>query len=226
MPRGRKKSDVSREEKLLKKREAERQRRALRKNDPELREEDRIKEHLRYIQRKNDLLKDLNERDRRAKRKKLKENLAAFRLRQKVLDQALRNTPPPSPPQPTPARPYSSDGGRSRQEAGRRRIKRNRSKIYREYERLKKHNKSLQQAKERYRKQLDRLRTKLEQQKFLSPNTKVNQLLKKDTPENRREVRRKLVFAETTEQQLTYSYKNLKKQKHKQAFVKLIGETF
>ncbi|KAF6217000.1 hypothetical protein GE061_001352 [Apolygus lucorum] len=148
MPRGRKKSDVSREEKLLKEREAERQRRALRKNDPELREEDRIKEYLRYIQRKNDgrikLLKDLNERDRRGKRKKLKENLAAFRLRQKVLDQALRNTPPPSPPQPTPARPNSSDGGSSRREAGRIRIKRNRSKIYREYERLKKHNKSLQ----------------------------------------------------------------------------------
>ncbi|KAF6217098.1 hypothetical protein GE061_001451 [Apolygus lucorum] len=73
MARGRPKSNLSRDEKLAKKREAERERRARRKADEELRKEDQLKEQMRYKARKKEgkikMTKDLTPRELRKRRK-------------------------------------------------------------------------------------------------------------------------------------------------------------
>ncbi|KAG8328973.1 hypothetical protein J6590_097712 [Homalodisca vitripennis] len=115
------------------------------------------------------------------------------------------NSPPPSENgSPLPAEPPKADG---RGSSGRKRMKRNKTKCYRDLEELKlKYKKSTQKA-ERYKKRYLRLLKSTEMGNTVStPRTKVKQLLKGQAISA--VVRKKLVFGELLEQEVSKTYRN------------------
>ncbi|KAF6198993.1 hypothetical protein GE061_007016 [Apolygus lucorum] len=163
MARGRPKSNLSRDEKLAKKREAERERRARRKADEELWKEDQLKEQMRYKARKKEgkikMTKDLTPRELRKRRKKVREHVRHFREKRRNLAAVVENTPPHSPfgvfVRPEPPQ------DRRRREVGLRRIKKDRSKVYRDMKKVQEKLERAEKAKDKYRKQYERLIVKL-----------------------------------------------------------------
>ncbi|CAH0550451.1 unnamed protein product [Brassicogethes aeneus] len=208
----------SREEKLRKKREAEKKRYERLKQDPEGREKLRQKERDQYSKKKeNNIVQpisELSKRDQRMKRKQWRKNSTTYRLRKKQTENENHfleeNTPPPSPvrlenvndvPRDTP----QSILGR-RLAAKNRKIRSRRSKEKNELiEKLKKKITKYKVKYHRLRNLTKEKRTKREVQ--LSPKTRVNETMREN---QNPDIIKKLLFAEVVKDQLKTNYKELK----------------
>lgn len=201
-------------ERLRKKREAEKKRLERIKQDPERLQQEKFKMHQKYLNKlqkgQRKLIADQTDREKRKTRKIGKEATDKSRKRKKDAEDEERilneNSPPPSEDgSPMRAEPPQPDG---RRRSGRKKIKRNKTKIYRDMEKLTlKFNKSRQKA-ERYKKLYLRLLKSCKEQENIeaTPRTKVKRLLKGQAVSE--VVRKRLVFGELIEQQLSKSYRS------------------
>ncbi|CAH0558950.1 unnamed protein product [Brassicogethes aeneus] len=221
----------SREEKLRKKREAEKKRYERLKQDPEGREKLRQKERDQYSKKKeNNIVQPiskLSKRDQRMKRKQWRKNSTTYRLRKKQTENENHfleeNTPPPSPvrlenvndvPRDTP----QSISGR-RLAAKNRKIRSRRSKEKNELiEKLKKKITKYKVKYHRLRNLTKEKRTKREVQ--LSPKTRVNEMMREN---QNPDIIKKLLFAEVVKDQLKTNYKELKSDNEKQIFRQVLS---
>lgn len=103
---------------------------------------------------------------------------------------------------------------------GRKNVKRNRSKTVRDLNKIRSENKKLRTKLEFYKKKWFRVLEK-KKNEVLSPNSKVNKLLN-GSPKVPPAVRKKLLFGEVLNKELTSKFQTLKDQKSKQVFSKVI----
>lgn len=220
---------------LALKRERERIRRAQIKNDPQKYEEQRQKEKERYLKRKAEgkikLIDDLSDRDKRAKRKKWNENNKRYRERIKknkeLTAKLMSETPPASPPNDLENREILNKVNESKQRAGRKRVARNKTASYRKICSQKRTIQHLERKLDSYKKKYSRYKQKMEKKleditnNELTPLTKVEQLTKGiEVP---KEVKRKLLFSECIQKQLSDNFKQLKDDRSKQIFTKVVN---
>lgn len=233
MPPRRKKNE---EERKKQKRDAERKRRQRIKDNPKLQEKESQKEHERYLIRKEKvqikLIKNLTKREQRAQRKKWKENTQNKRKREKILKEIndIENSTHPSSPISTlsasmqPAENpenHISVSGSSRRLAGRKRIRRDRSKAVRKLKKLELELQSERRKSNRFKKRYSCLVETLRQatKGTPSPKSKVEKFLKgKPTY---LEIRKRLVFGETLENEIHTGYKTAKSYTDKNFFYEI-----
>ncbi|CAH1154504.1 unnamed protein product [Phaedon cochleariae] len=221
---------ISREEKLRRKREAEKRRYDRMKQDPEEREKLRQKERDQYSKKKEKKIirpiSQLNEREKRAKRKEWRQTSKTYRQKRKqtqIQNEFLeQNTPPASPlsveniNEVHQVTPQSISGKRL---AARNRKVRSRRSKEREKMILK-----LRKDVARYKGKYYRLKKKTKQKNRRfdqpSPKTRVGDMIGgNQTPE----IAKKLLFAEAVSDQLKTNYEQLRGDKDKRFFRQILS---
>lgn len=219
-----KKPAKTREEILEQKRIAERLRYQRLKNDPQKKEEIKEKERQKYQKKKEKgtrkLVKDMSRREHKAVKKTWKEHCTKYRAKKKNLKEItntfIRENTPDSIDPPVECRaPLRSSVAARKKEA-----KKKREKI------LKEKDHKIQEYKqklEKYKKRLQRLKKKVinNNQNDETPNTKLTRLC--DTPSTRKDVVKKALFGEVLNKQLKENYADLKTQKEKEIFGKVVS---
>ncbi|CAH0550600.1 unnamed protein product [Brassicogethes aeneus] len=220
------------EEQKKRQREAMRRLRESRRLDPVTYEEDKWKERERYYQRKEagkiKTIEQMTDREKRTQRKD-------WRNRSKLQYDRKKNTrqveirlqddsSPPSPIQeefiadPYDERLQARNDGRKRQ--GRLRRRKHRKALNREISVLKAKLKKEKRKKEKYRMRLKRVKNKL-CKNIHSPTKKVEALIEGQIVSPA--VKKKLLFSEVIEKQLTENYRVLTKPAQKRIFWKCIS---
>lgn len=229
---GRKK--ISDEEKKRRHRERSKKRRERIKNNPEESEREKIKQHIRYEARKSrgdfKLIKDLTPRETRLRQKKWRENSKRYRFKQK-LEQQLRlnlemSTPPHSDIENEDPNPINMANTpkieSSRQKImGRKIMYGKRANCYRLLKTVRKENKNLRKQLDKYKKRYYRQKNKTQKNVELTPNTKVETMLQGITVPP--QVKKRLLFGEVLNQELTSNFQILKDHRSKQIFTKVIS---
>ncbi|XP_072946039.1 uncharacterized protein [Epargyreus clarus] len=204
---------LTREEKLQKKREAERLRYERIKNDPEKYELQKQKEKAKYLKKKEKgIIKTVDQMNPREQRKARKIWKKKARERRQRL--ALQNVTNLSV---TPSMSHINDQISHRVIAAK--LKSNRARRER-YLINKKKDETINKLKTKlacYKKKLQRLR----KPEKLTPNSKVEQVL--NSPNARQTVKKKLLFAEVINQQLKDNYSSLLNNKEKRIFKRIIS---
>lgn len=214
------KKKLTREERLEKKRQAERLRYQKIKNDPDKYALQQEKERKKYERKKDKgVIKTVDKmtpREQRKARKMWKEKSRERRRRLAIT--AVSNVPmkPPSSGNEAqrPATQRSSD--RRLQEAKRKSDRQRRLRnetIKKQAQRISK----LKTTVARYKKRLQRLKPP----KNLTPFTKVNEML--DSPSNRETVKQKLLFGEVLAKQLKQNFSTLSTSREKKVFRRMIS---
>lgn len=230
MAKTRQATPQSREEKLRKKREAERRRYQRMKEDPIGREQLRQKEITQYLKKKEKNvirpINDLSERSQRKKRKQWRECSQAYRNRKKELRVQNENlirrlhedTPPISDQEEdhaiVPVIPNSS-----RRISANKRYARNRKRRSRECKQKNEQIRNLKRKIQKYKQKYYRLKKKSQDRGPASPNKRVEQIMCK----NETVIAKKVLFAEVLSEQLKTNYKNLSTMREKQIFRKALS---
>lgn len=210
----------SREERLRKKREAEKRRYERLKNDEEGRERLKAKEHFQYEQKKKKgvcvPIKKSSAREQRAKRKEWRTKKKDYRQKKKV--ERERQEAVVTPP--------SSEGEESPQETEKqkRETARYRNKKSRELKKKDKLIEKLTTKMEKYKKKYQRERNKnkdsdkstTDTSTPATPRTRVKTLLQKEN--NTSEIAQKVLFAECVADQIEASYSEIHTQEEKRKF--------
>lgn len=113
----------------------------------------------------------------------------------------------------------------SQKKSGRKRVRKDRSACYRENKKLKIEIEKLKRSKEKYKKKLYRAQKKASSivaNKDITPRKKVKELIKRNGNVSE-EVRRELLWSAAMKYNLKEKYKNLRSQKEKQIFGKVVG---
>ena len=200
------------------------------KNDPTLAEKQKVKEHERYLRRKEakkiKLVSDLSARAKRKQRQKWRENTRKYRLTHKLnqdCDSVVHHTTPATPPQTTagPNIPNAFHTGQLSTAAkrGRQQVRRDRARAY---SRLREAEQKLTAANrkiEKYRKRLQRLQSSCTNSP--SPRKKVRAFLKGRNVG--KDIRRRLVVAECLNKQLEYNAKQARGHKQKYLFTRAVS---
>lgn len=220
----------SREEKLRRKREAEKRRYDRMKQDPEGREKLRQKERDQYSKKKENKIirpiSQLNEREKRAKRKQWRQTSKTYRQKRKqtqIENEFLeRNTPPASPVpveninEPHQVTPQSISG--KRLAARNRKVRSRRSKEREEM--ILKLRKDVARYKGKYYRLKKKSKQKIRQFDHPSPKTRVGDMIGGNhTPE----IAKKLLFAEAVSDQLKTNYEHLRGDKEKRFFRQILS---
>uniref|UniRef100_A0A6P7H0A5 Uncharacterized protein LOC114344525 n=1 Tax=Diabrotica virgifera virgifera TaxID=50390 RepID=A0A6P7H0A5_DIAVI len=207
---------LTREERLQKKREAEKLRYQKIKNDPEKYELQKQKEKQKYLNKKEKgLIKTVDKMTPREQRKAQKIWRKKARERRQRL--ALQNITNLS------VTPSLSDGNDQSVNSHRRvvaaKLKSDRARRQR-YLNNKKKDETINKLKTKlacYKKRLQRLR----KPEKLTPNSKIEQVL--NSPSSRETVKKNLLFAEVLNQQLKENYSSLPNNKEKRIFKRMIS---
>lgn len=214
---------MTREERLEKKRNAEKLRYQRIKNDPDKYAQQRVKEREKY-EKKKDLgtiktVKQMTPREQR-KARKIWRDKAKIRRRRLAL-QNISNAPitppcsdnegpqPPPPPQNVNRRAQAAE-----QKSTRARKARNLKIRKQEVEIA-----QLRSAIQRYKKQIQRIKKPV----ISSPNTKVNSLAKAVSAGDKETIKKKLLFSEVITQQLNENFSNLATDHERRVFRRVIS---
>lgn len=216
-----KKPPKTREEILEQKRIAERLRYQRLKNDLQKREEMKEKERQKYKKKMEKgtrkLVKDMSRREHKAAKKTWKEHCSKYRAKKKVMKDITNNFARENTPD-------SEDTAEERLErlvtARKKSDKKKREQI------LKEKDLKIQEYKrkmEKYKKRLQRLGKKANNnsKNDETPNTKLTRMC--DTPATRKEVVKRALFGEVLNKQLKENYADLKTQKEKDIFGKVVS---
>lgn len=192
------------QERLKKKREAERARRQRIRENPEHHEQYCQKERERNQRRKQDgkilTINQLSEREKRIRRQKQNERKRKSRIQQKLPSSSLHIDL------------NENNVVLKQARLGKKRIAKNFKKCYRDNEKLKAENLNLKKSVNTLRKRI--ARAKLKKPKSTSPNSKVNKFLKKRQVDN--DIRQRLITSEILMQQMKATYRDLTSDKSKQ----------
>ncbi|CAG9839219.1 unnamed protein product [Diabrotica balteata] len=207
---------LTREERLQKKREAEKLRYQKIKNDPEKYELQKQKEKQKYLNKKEKgLIKTVDQMTPREQRKaqKIWRKKASERRQRLVLQNITNHSVTPSMSDVN----DQSFNSHKRVVAAKHKSDRARRQRYLDN---KKKDETINKLKTRlacYRKRLQRLR----KPEKLTPNSKVEQML--NSPSSRDTVKKNLLFAEVLNQQLKENYSSLPSNKEKRIFKRMIS---
>ncbi|XP_060806067.1 uncharacterized protein LOC132902972 [Amyelois transitella] len=214
----------TREEVLERKKELERLRYQRLKNDPQKREEMKEKERLKYQKKKEKglrkLVRDMTPREHRTAKKNWKKHCTDYRARKKTLKETtnafVRDNTPSSETEIS--APPTTDNSANKK-------RKRHAKLLREKANRDKDNKILEYKRkvEKYKKRLSRLEKTINQNKDETPNTKINRMI--DDSNSRKEIVKKALFGEVMNKQLKENYSQLKTQKDKQIFSKVVAGT-
>lgn len=230
MARTNEQTPQTREEKLRKKREAERKRYQRLKQDPVGREKLRQKEITQYLKKKEKNvikpMKDLSVRDQRRKRKQWREYSQTYRNKKKrtqtendlLIQRMHENTPPESGAEEDLAIVPVTPENNRRLSASKKYV-RNRKKRSRENKRKNELIKTLKLRIQKYKQKYYRLKKINIKTDPPTPSKRVVEIMKED----RNVVVKKLLFAEVITDQLKTNYKNLTSIKEKQIFKNVLG---
>lgn len=217
---------------MQEKRERERERRRRIREDPVKREEQREKERQKYLkQKQNKVKKSINEmtpREQRKQRKKWRDNIRNFRLKRKQMDEETVTTPDHE---------VQIENPVHQQKPGRKKnykiLNRNKINRFRKTEKTKKQIEQLKRTAYRYKKRYQRLLKSVEKNKEntlmdveLTPVTKINTLINEtQTHDSKKvqQVKKSLIFNEVVKKQLAESYTELKTEKTKRLFKKILN---
>lgn len=216
-----KKKKQTREERLEKKRQAERLRYQRLKRDPVKNAELKEKEKEKYIKKKEKGLiksvKDMTEREQRAIRKIWREKTKKLRERRKQKsNQIAPPTPPDSDNEDLPVNPQMKN---NRALAAKRRSdcqRKMRNKIIR---RQNFELKTLRQKIKNFQKKIKRIYKKQD----LTPNSKVETMLKDTSKSNVESVKKKLLFSEVMESQIRENMSCIENDKEKKIVRKVLS---
>lgn len=176
-------------------------------------------------------ISDLTEREKRALRKQWKEASKKYRAKKKMLANAVSNTPPPSDNElDIPLLPLPPSRDLTRKQRGRKKVKKDRTKAYRKILKQKGIITELKRKNDALRKKLNR-KEQLQAKKNIvddnmSPNSKVNDLIKDIPVPVPPQVRKHLLFGEVLSTQLKTNATSLpKNSKEREVFQKCVSGT-
>jgi len=203
------------------------------KNDPTLAEKQKVKEHERYLRRKEakkiKLVGELSARAKRKQRQKWRENTRKYRLTRKLNqecdDSVVHDTTPATcaPPQ-TPAGPNIPNTFHTEQlsaaaKRGRRQVRRDRAMAYSRLREVEQKLAAANRKSEKYRKRLQRLQSSCSNSP--TPRKKVKAFLKGRNVG--KDIRSRLVMAECLNKQLKFNAKQATGHKQKYLFTRAVS---
>lgn len=235
-PRSSSKQKISKEERLRRKQECEKRRREAIRSDPDKWEQEKENERKRYLKRKSEkkikMIGDMTPREQRAKRKKWNENNKRSRVRKqnekRLQEHLINQTPPESDEERIDATNEREEhnilplAGSSRKSSGRRRVRKDRAKAYRMLTKERNKSEIYRKKAAKYRKKYERLLEKISKKEHeITPRKKVKEIIKgvKVTTE----IKKRLLFGEVLQHQLTHNFKKLRNEKSKQVFTKAVA---
>lgn len=202
------KKKLSREEILLRKRLKEKERYQKMKDDPIKKELMKEKERKKYenkkLKKQVKSIKDMTPREARVKRKQWRKNANSYNQRKKQAEAIVLPDTPTISDEDDPE-PVNFD--HTKNNSGRKRIRRDRSKIIQRNKRLKAENEILKKSRDKYKKRYYREINKHNNNKEMTPKTKVKELMKN---KNRSIVARRLLFGEVLEAQMKFNLRSIK----------------
>lgn len=215
------KKKQTREERLEKKRAAERLRYQRLKNDPVTSEKLKEKERRNYLNKKEKSIirsvKDMTPREQRAIRKVWAEKTRKRRARLAHTSAMTVPATPPAGNQELPLTPLSSRKESARKRSAKQRRQRNLLILQQQQQIIR-----LKKDLARYKKQIYRLNKRKEKQ-AITPNTKIAGVVNNIVLADRDKLKQQLLFSEVMQEQLKQNYNNIDSEKEKIMFRRVIS---